>query len=146
MVIRMKKRTWSISTQSVNSHILISHEQHPWIYHIKSHESPMKFPPLISHEHIPRISHGKYKRKFHEYILLPGLVNVYITNWKDPPSFFHGKINELSTGPWLQVRKLSDCECHYQRVNPINISHWITLKCNEITIFIPLNHHFPMVL
>jgi len=28
------------------------------------------------------------------------LVNVYITNWKEPP-FFMGRLT-ISTGPWLQ--------------------------------------------
>ena len=33
------------------------------------------------------------------------LVNCYITNWTDPPCYVAGKIHELSTGPWLPVRK-----------------------------------------
>ena len=38
--------------------------------------------------------------------LLPGLVNVYITNWKDPPIFIAGKTSTISTGPWFLCRKL----------------------------------------
>ena len=41
-------------------------------------------------------------------IMIPGLVNVYITNWKDPPVFM-GKLT-ISTGPF------SIAMLNYQRV------------------------------
>ena len=42
-----------------------------------------------------------------DYMTRPGK-RSHITNWKDPPCDFNGKIHELSTGPWLQTIAMFD--------------------------------------